>query len=194
MLTPRLGSMTVGIDEAGRGAWAGPLVAAAVILPVNHGLQLRDSKTLSRIQLKQMSYSIKAIATSIGLGWVSSVDIDMFGLTYAQTKTMGSALELVDSPEIGNVVIDGNINYLSSDNRTKAIINGDATHDCIMAAGIIAKVARDSYMASSANLYPGYSFDKHVGYGTKIHRQSMLINGVIVGFHRFSFKPVRASV
>lgn len=189
--------MIVGIDEVGRGCWAGPLVAGAVILrePI---LGLRDSKKLSKIQREKLASQIKIEAVSIGLGWVWPEDIDRYGLTEAVKRAMSQAVEQIES-DYSEIIIDGNVNYLADfplckDGSCKGIttmVGADDKVPSVSAASIVAKVARDDYMAEQALLHPGYGFEKHVGYGTAQHISALRSQGVCE-LHRLSFKPVKA--
>ncbi|HVV67343.1 MAG TPA: ribonuclease HII [Candidatus Saccharimonadales bacterium] len=179
----------VGLDEVGRGCWAGPLVAGAVVLsrPI-HGL--RDSKKLSKRQREKLSVEIELEALAIGLGWVQPAEIDEFGLTAAVKLAMGRALDAI-TVDYDELIIDGNLNFFSENSKAKAVIKADDSVPAVSAASIVAKVARDSYMAEMAAQYPAYGFDQHVGYGTALHLERLKIHGVS-DLHRLSFKPVAA--
>jgi len=182
--------ITVGIDEVGRGSWAGPVVAGAVILsaPISG---LKDSKKLSKAQREALAWEINLNALAVGLGWVDAHELDEIGLTAAVGLAMERALAqiIVDFEEI---IIDGNLNYFPNDTRAKAVIKADDSVPSVSAASIVAKVARDSYMANVAHQkFPEYAFDKHVGYGTSLHQQMLKLYGVSE-LHRKSFRPVKA--
>jgi ribonuclease HII len=181
--------ITVGIDEVGRGCWAGPLVAGAVILrePIEG---LKDSKKLSKRQREELTVRIRGEALAIGLGWVWPAEIDAIGITESVRTAMARALEQITTP-YDRVIIDGNINYLPHDPRTVAIIKADDTVPAVSAASIVAKVARDTYMATTAvKLFPEYGFEKHVGYGTALHIAMLAEHGV-TAIHRKSYKPIQ---
>lgn len=185
----------VGIDEVGRGALAGPLVVGAVILgsPIDG---LRDSKTLSRPQRTKLARIITQEAAACGLGWVSSKEVDRLGLTKAIRLAILRALkqiETVSGNSIKSIIIDGNYNFLADDPRTKAVIKADSSVDCVSAASIIAKAARDEWMINTAaKRYPLYRFEEHVGYGTKLHIDYLQRFGPCA-IHRVSFNPLRSS-
>lgn len=179
----------VGIDEVGRGCWAGPLVAAAVILkqPI---ASLKDSKKLSKLQREHLAEQIQKQAVAIGVGWVWAEAIDSDGISAAVKSAMEQALADVTVP-YDKIVVDGNINYLAHDPRSVAIIKADDSVPAVSAASIIAKVARDTYMATIAAEYPGYGFEQHVGYGTALHSTKLKELGVC-NIHRLSYKPIKA--
>lgn len=183
--------ITVGIDEVGRGCWAGPLVAGAVILaqPING---LKDSKKLSKKQREKFAIEIQLQAVAIGLGWVKPQEIDELGLTEAVRLAMRRALEQVTT-EYDEIIIDGNLNFLPDEPKARAVIKADDTVPAVSAASIVAKVARDNHMTEIANKYPNYGFDRHVGYGTALHLERLKLHGVS-DLHRRSFKPVAALI
>ena len=185
--------MVIGIDEVGRGCWAGPLVAAAVVLPDNHQLVgLNDSKLLSKKKRDRLDILIRDIALSYGVGWVSSNEVDKLGLTEAIRLAMQRAIDQIDYHD-QEIIIDGNINYLNNLTNTKAVVKADLTIPSVSAASIIAKVARDKYMQSSSLKYPEYYFEKHVGYGTALHRTALEHHG-ISKIHRRSFSPMKSGI
>lgn len=180
--------IVVGIDEAGRGCWAGPLVAAAVVLttPIP---SLTDSKKLSRKRREQLDTIIREQAASYGLGWVAPDVIDEIGLTAATARAMSEALGQI-SCTYDQVIIDGNYNYLPDNLMATWQVKADATVPAVSAASVLAKVARDSYMYKLAHELPGYGFAEHVGYGTALHREMLVRHGV-TEHHRKSYKPIQ---
>jgi len=181
-------SVIVGIDEVGRGCWAGPLVAGAVIL--NDPIEgLKDSKKLGSARREELSLLINLQAAAIGLGWVDAATIDRIGITKAVKWAMERALEAI-SVDYDEIIIDGNLNFLDSNAKARAIIKADDTVAAVSAASIVAKVARDQYMIEMAGLYPNYGFDRHVGYGTALHLDRLKKHG-ISKLHRQSFKPIQ---
>ncbi len=182
---------TVGIDEVGRGCWAGPVVAGAVVIgqPI---AGLADSKQLGKKRRQELSAIIETEAAAIGLGWVAPAEIDEIGLTAAVGLAMRRALEQI-TLEYDEIIIDGNFNFLPDKPNVKTIVKADASVLAVSAASIIAKVARDRYMAGIKGDYPDYGFDRHVGYGTALHLERLKLYGVS-DLHRRSFKPVRALV
>lgn len=181
--------MIVGIDEVGRGCWAGPLVASAVVL--NHPIDgLTDSKKLSKRKREQLAKVIYQQAATVGTGWVSATEVDIFGLTAAVHLGMQRAMQKIEIA-YDEVVIDGSYNFLRELDCSKAVIKADATVPAVSAASIIAKVARDNWMCTyGAGEYPLYGFEKHVGYGTRYHMEMLHLHG-ICDLHRKSFKPIK---
>lgn len=179
--------MTVGIDEVGRGSWAGPLVAAAVALkqPISG---LADSKILSKKERQILDKQIRS-KSIFGLGWITPKQVDSLGLTRAVSLAMRKALYNLGTG-YDKVIIDGNYNFLYNLPKTQAIIKADLTISEVSAASIIAKVARDDYMIKIAKKYPGYYFEKHVGYGTRQHLTAIKRYG-ITPLHRCSYRPIQ---
>lgn len=179
-------SIIVGIDEAGRGPLAGPVVAAAVILPSSiEGVM--DSKKLSPIKRELLFAKISEIA-QIGVGIASVAEIDDLNILQATMLAMSRAYDdlniIADS-----VLIDGNKAPKLNCSDVQAIISGDDLVEVISAASIIAKVTRDKIMQELALEFPQYLWHKNAGYGTKAHLDAMQIHG-ITKHHRKSFAPV----
>lgn len=181
----------VGIDEVGRGCWAGPVVAAAVLLgkPVTG---LKDSKKTTAKQRQLLTGLVQATAASYGIGWASAEYVDQHGLTQAVRFAMQQALDQITQP-YGKVIIDGSFNFLADNQKTETLIKADDTVPAVSAASIIAKVARDAYMAEQALNFPGYGFERHVGYGTAAHSTALRALGPCQ-LHRMSYKPLKALV
>lgn len=179
--------MIIGLDEVGRGPWAGPIVACAVSLdePIEG---LKDSKKLSPKKREKFAKIIHDRAKGIGFGWVSADMIDKIGLSAATKKAFALAyVELgLKSDEI---IIDGNINFLEGEPGSRAVIKADDKYPAVMAASIVAKVARDNFMVEMSERYPDYGFENHKGYGTAEHSRALREFGVCQ-LHRKSFKPV----
>jgi ribonuclease HII len=183
--------LVVGIDEVGRGCWAGPLVAGAVLLerPI---AGLKDSKLLSKKRRESLVLDIELEATAYGLGWVTPEEVDTLGITTAVKRAMERAFAAVceQVATFDEVIIDGNINYLPNEPKAHELIKADMTIPAVSAASILAKVARDRYMEQMALEYPQYGFDKHVGYGTAAHIAALKSHGICI-LHRKSYKPIR---
>jgi ribonuclease HII len=179
----------LGIDEVGRGCLAGPMVLGAVILDVPIS-GLKDSKLLSKTTRKRLEAEIKLMATAYGLGWVSAKEIDDLGLTRATTLAINRAIEQIDA-DYDQIIIDGSVNFLPDNPKAITMIKADNLVPAASAASILAKCARDEYMAEVSKTYPHYGFDKHVGYGTKQHLDSLKAHGACE-LHRLSFKPLNS--
>jgi ribonuclease HII len=178
-----------GVDEAGRGPLAGPVVAAAVILEPAHNIQyLDDSKKLSSKRREEVFETIHQKSVAIGLGQASRCEIDEINILQASMLAMKRAIEnLMIRPD--QVLCDGN-RCPEIDFPVAAIIKGDSKVACISAASIIAKVTRDRIMIGLHYDYPEYGFDRHKGYPTMKHRLALKKFGPMHE-HRRSFGPVR---
>jgi ribonuclease HII len=193
----------LGIDEVGRGPWAGPLVIGACILPKDEAgncpdwvSPLTDSKKLSAKKREAYSEIILQNATATGLGWVSAEEIDELGLSESLRLATRRAIEEIRKTKapFTEIIIDGTINFLKNTSLEKYVTNlkkADLLIKEVSAASIIAKVARDHYMEKLAEQYPGYGFESHVGYGTTEHKDALTRLGPCPE-HRFSFGPVGA--
>lgn len=184
---------TVGIDEVGRGPWAGPLVIGAVVLGDVKIEGLTDSKKLSKTKRERLSLEIISKAAAYGLGWVEPAEIDEVGLSASLTLATKRALEQISLP-YHEIIIDGTVNFLAGTGKgpyVTTLKKADLLISSVSAASIIAKVARDDYMAEQGELYPDYGFADHVGYGTAKHRQALETFGV-TPLHRRSFAPIAA--
>lgn len=188
----------LGIDEVGRGPWAGPLVIGAVILPQdlpNWVESLTDSKKLTAKKRENLAPLILKESVAATLGWVSAREIDEIGLSEALKLATRRAVRQIHT-RITEIIIDGTSNFLAGtplESRVSVLKKADLLIKEVSAASIIAKVARDHYMQSLAEIYPGYGFENHVGYGTAAHRVALERLGPTPE-HRKSFKPVRAKV
>jgi ribonuclease HII len=188
-------AIIAGIDEAGRGAWAGPVVAAAVVLPLERSdLKceldgVRDSKLLSAHQRGHWAGKIREIASTIGVGQATTEEIDTLGLISATRTAMARAIHELD-PSPDHLLID-HILLPESELPQTALPRGDAIVLSIAAASIIAKVTRDTIMIELDERYPGYGFPQHKGYGTSVHRQALAALGP-APVHRRSFAPIAA--
>jgi len=183
-----------GLDEAGRGAWAGPVVAAAVILPALEPSLLqrlsgvRDSKQLTAARRETLLDAIQAQALTWGVGAVPPAEIDALGIVPATRKAMGRALANL-SLSADFLLID----YLPLPDVTLpqlSLPKGDTLVLSIAAASIVAKVARDRLMVQLDERYPGYGFARHKGYGTPQHQAALQALGPCQ-IHRLSFAPLR---
>ena len=185
-----------GIDEAGRGPLAGPVVAAAVILRPGRRIEgVADSKTLSPEERAVLSVMIRRDALCFGIGWADRAEIDALNILQATFLAMRRALlAMTLTPD--HVLVDGNrlpeLGGLGKTLTARAIVGGDATIPAISAASILAKTARDNYMNHMDTIYPAYSFATHKGYCTPKHQRLLEQHGPCP-LHRRSFAPVRQS-
>lgn len=194
--------MILGIDEVGRGPYAGPLVIGACILGDWQNSEnaewiekLTDSKKLSAKRREELYVLIKEKALATATGWVSSAEIDEVGLSEALRLATRRAVEQIQKTKVpfSEIIIDGTMNFLVGTKLEKYVSTlkkGDFLVKEISAASILAKVERDKYMAELDAVYPGYGFGKHVGYGTAAHQKAMEEFG-LTPEHRRSFRPVR---
>ncbi|MDB5167347.1 MAG: putative Ribonuclease [Candidatus Saccharibacteria bacterium] len=183
--------MILGIDEVGRGPWAGPLVVGAVVLGGAQIEGLTDSKKLTKKRREELDIVIRERASGIGLGWVEASIIDEVGLSQALILATKRAVEQITAP-YHEIIIDGTINFLKDTNKGQYVTTmkkADLLVPAVSAASIVAKVARDAYMTEQATIYPGYGFDAHVGYGTTAHSNAINRLG-ITPLHRLSFAPL----
>jgi ribonuclease HII len=182
-----------GVDEAGRGAWAGPVIAAAVILPLadfnlaNLLSDVRDSKLLTPKQRIIAYGHIQEIALSIGLGQAPPEEVDNLGIIGATHQAMLRAIRALSTPP-QHVLID-HLQLPNLEINQTALTKGDRDVLSISAASIVAKVARDEIMMELDSLYPDYGFSHHKGYGTLEHRRSLEEFGPSV-IHRKTFAPI----
>ena len=149
-----------------------------------------DGQKLSKKQREALAIIIKKEALATGLGWVDAATIDKVGITTAVKMAMEQALEQIKIA-YDEVIVDGNLNFLSGLPKTQAVIKADDSVPAVSAASILAKVARDTYMTEVTEQYPGYGFEQHVGYGTALHLERLKLYGACE-LHRRSFKPIRA--
>lgn len=180
-----------GIDEAGRGPWAGPVVAAALIWPENQPVPaiLNDSKKLSA-RKRETLYAWLCNHARYGIGIASVEEIDGTNILRATHLAMQRAFEALGAPPVPLALIDGN-QPPTLPCQTRAVIKGDGCSPSIAGASILAKVTRDRLMSELAVHYPAYGFDRHAGYGTAQHQRALAEHGPCPA-HRRSFAPIRA--
>ena len=181
-----------GVDEAGRGPWAGPLVASALIFPNEKAIPqgLNDSKKLSRTAREKLYEALTASDAQYGIGIATPEEIDSLNIWGATQLAMRRAIAALPiAPEFA--LVDGKIKPSGFPCESRPIIGGDGISLSIAAASILAKVTRDRMMDAFAHEYPAYGFDKHAGYGTKQHQEALATHGVCP-IHRTSYAPIRA--
>ena len=178
-----------GVDEVGRGALAGPVVAAAVILPEGFDHEeLADSKTLSPEKRQALYEIITREALAWAVGEASHEEIDAMGILQASLLAMARAVTRLSlTPEL--LLVDGRFTLPGWGGPQKAVVDGDALCASIAAASIVAKVHRDRLMESLCPAYPSYGFSRHKGYGTREHLEALRIYGPCP-IHRRTFRPV----
>ena len=184
--------LEAGVDEAGRGPLAGPLVVAAVILPANYQLEsLDDSKRLTALRRERLAPQIERQAISFAVEFVEVDEIDRVNILQATMNGMQRVVENL-KPAPQRALIDGNrAPPLTCEVRT--VIGGDALIASISAASVLAKVYRDRLMLSMHSLYPDYGFDRHKGYPTALHLERLKVLGPCP-IHRKTFAPVRKAI
>ena len=180
----------LGLDEAGRGCWAGPLVVAGCILPMNYKNDgINDSKKLSAKKRERLFEEIIKSAVAYDIEFISPIDVDKLNPKQATISGMNDVYH--------NIKISPNVVFVDAEKlpnikvKTESIIKGDSKSISIAAASILAKVARDRYMISIAYKYPEYNFDINKGYGTVNHLKVLKKYGPIQKFHRFSYRPIK---
>jgi ribonuclease HII len=181
-----------GLDEAGRGAWAGPVVAAAAILPRN-AMRLaalrgvRDSKLLTPRQREALLAAIHKTALAVGVGMASHDEIDAYGIVPATRLAMQRAIGVL--PLAPDALLIDALELPAVPLPQRVLFHADALCLSVAAASIVAKVTRDRWMAELDTQYPGYGFARHKGYGTAIHQQALAQFGPSA-VHRMTFEPV----
>lgn len=181
----------VGLDEAGRGPMAGPLVVGAVVLDKNKQIEgLNDSKQLSKKKREALYEEIIEKAISYRVEFIFEEELDKLNIYQASKQGMIRAYNNIDV-EVDYLLSDAI--DLNQDVKSEAIIKGDSISASIAAASILAKVSRDRYMVEMAKVYPEYGFERHKGYVTKLHLEKLFKYGPC-DIHRRSFEPVRRAI
>lgn len=195
----KLSGMVAGVDEAGRGPWAGPVVAGAAVFLTRdveaYLLQNLDDSKKVTAKKREVLYE-KLLETQaqgkmlIGIGLATAEEIDRFNILQATFLAMRRAVEALGKiPDYA--IIDGNQRPKDFPCRCMPLVKGDARSYSVAAASIAAKVFRDRLMRDLAIKYPYYGFEKNAGYGTKVHIDGLYRHGVVAGVHRMSYRPVR---
>jgi ribonuclease HII len=186
------GAVVAGIDEVGRGAWAGPVTYAAVVLPSDRRMyKLRDSKVLDPKRREELAERIVAFAVAVGIGHATNDEIDQLGMTGAIRLAARRAVEgLAIRPDV--CLLDGAWDFLAdADTHSERIVHGDAHSASIAAASIVAKVTRDGLMTQACPSYPVYGFSRNKGYPSGEHVASLAAHGPCI-LHRHSWAPIAA--
>lgn len=189
MLTPFYQEEVIeaGLDEAGRGCYAGPVAAAAVILPKDfHHPLLNDSKQLTEAQRDQLRPVIEKEAISFGVSLVSHEEIDRINILKASFLAMHQAIDQLKKKP-GLLLIDGNRFSAYKKIPHRCFVKGDGRFTSIAAASVLAKTYRDEFMLQLHQQYPYYHWDKNKGYGTAAHREAITVHG-LCPYHRKSFR------
>ncbi|HET7498880.1 MAG TPA: ribonuclease HII [Candidatus Eisenbacteria bacterium] len=183
------GELVAGVDEAGRGPLAGPVVAGCVVLPADaRGLRgVRDSKEMTAEEREEAVVKIRAVALGVGVGVASVEEVDAFNIRMASLLAMRRAVDALGITPQG-FLVDGK-DVFSMDLRCAAVVDGDAKSLSVAAASIVAKVARDAMMIEQATFHPMYAFESNKGYGTPEHLSALREHGPCA-IHRRSFRPV----
>ena len=190
--------MILGIDEVGRGPWAGPLVVGAVILGGAEIDGLDDSKKLTKKRRELLGVEIREQAAAWVLGWVSAGELDEVGMSEALRLATRRAVTQIQAQcrekklAFDEIIIDGTVNFLADtalEQYVTVMAKADGLIPSVSAASIIAKVARDQFMAEQDAVYPGYGFASNAGYGVAKHRAAIERLGV-TPLHRLSFAPL----
>lgn len=183
--------MILGIDEAGRGPWAGPLVVGAVVLGDTQIEGLTDSKKLTKKKRELLYDEVVSRSLAWASGWVSASELDELGMSQALRLATRRAVEQITVP-YSEIIIDGTVNFLAGTGKgayVSTMAKADLLISSVSAASIVAKVERDRYMTEQDEVYPGYGFGAHAGYGTAKHREAIERLG-ITPLHRLSFAPL----
>jgi ribonuclease HII len=191
-------SRLIGVDEAGRGPLAGPVVVAAAALPEAPSAELRkarDSKVMTAKERERLFEVIRSEALAVSVAWAHPALIDQKNILRATLDAMGRAARRVAKGAAAPVLVmvDGPRRIPSFELSQQPVIDGDAKSLCIAAASIVAKVTRDRWMARLARRHPGYGFERHKGYGTEAHLEALDRLGPC-RVHRISYQPVIARV
>lgn len=187
-----VGAVVAGVDEVGRGAWAGPLTYAAVVLPSDRRMyKLRDSKVLDEERREELAQRLHGFALAIGVGHVPNRELDRIGMSEACRLAARRAVDaLCLEPDV--VLVDGNWDFLQGYGiRTHRVVHGDARSASIAAASIVAKVTRDRMMIQQSAAFPAYAFESNKGYPSPEHRAALDEHGPCT-LHRRSWAPIAA--
>lgn len=183
----------IGVDEVGRGCLAGPLLVVAARARKRLPEGLRDSKLMSKKQ-REAIYQLLTANCQFGEGWVTSSEIDKWGLAKAMRLGVARALKNLSVAYAEPIIMDGRVNYLPSKFKNiECLVGADATVRIVSAASVYAKVRRDRYMIRLAKAHKGYGFENHVGYFTTGHKLALKTLGPLKNVHRMSFQPLKGA-
>jgi ribonuclease HII len=186
------GAVVAGVDEVGRGAWAGPVTYAAVVLPSDRRVyKLRDSKVLAPGERERLTGRLRAVALGIGIGHASNAEIDQLGMSAAMRLAARRAVDaLPERPDV--LLLDGNWDFLAGYGTVnELLVRGDGRCASIAAASIVAKVTRDRLMVAAHDDHPAYAFADNKGYPAPAHVDALERVGPC-GLHRSSWAPIAA--
>ncbi|MGQ0823633.1 MAG: ribonuclease HII [Actinomycetota bacterium] len=171
--------VVVGIDEVGRGSWAGPVTVAAVVPQRDHLSGVRDSKLLTRPERERAAQRVRGWARAIGVGHASHEECDVLGMTEALRRAATRALAAIAAQGFvpDRIVLDGKHDYLGVPHHVRTVIKGDQTVLSVAAASVVAKVTRDAMMADEAEHYPAYGFESNRGYPAPVHKCALAAYG-----------------
>jgi ribonuclease HII len=180
--------VVVGIDEVGRGSWAGPVTVGAVVAPPEHLSGVRDSKLLTPAEREVCATRVRAWARGIGIGHASHEECDLLGMTEALRIAATRALAQLAAQgfEPDRIVLDGKFDYLRMPRQVQTIIKGDQKVLSVAAASVVAKVTRDAMMAEESEHYPAYGFESNRGYPAPVHKCALAAYGP-TSIHRRSW-------
>jgi ribonuclease HII len=184
------GAVVAGVDEVGRGAWAGPVTYAAVVLPSDRRMyKLRDSKVLDPVRREELAERIRGFALAVGVGHADNTEIDTLGMSMAMRLAARRAVDALPlRPDV--LLLDGNWDFLSGyGTRNERLVHGDARSASIAAASIVAKVTRDGLMTELCPRFPLYVFSRNKGYPSPEHKASLAAHGPCA-LHRRSWGPI----
>lgn len=185
----KISNFIVGVDEVGRGPLAGPVVSAAVILPLDFNYKcLNDSKKLSKVKREKVFEKLKT-KSKFRLGIAEADEIDKINILQASLISMKRAVDQFDLPKDHKILVDGSWSFDKTNQNIITKIKGDAKYPSIAAASIIAKVYRDQIMSKLSKNFAQYSWDTNSGYGTQKHLKAIKEHGITV-HHRKSFAPI----
>lgn len=171
--------VVVGIDEVGRGSWAGPVTVGAVVAPEHHLSGVRDSKLLSPEERDACAIKVRSWARAIGIGHAGHEECDELGMTEALRRAANRALGALEAQGFvaDRIILDGKHDYLKMPRRVRTIVKADQTVLSVAAASVVAKVTRDAIMAEEAEHFPAYGFESNRGYPAPVHKCALAAYG-----------------